>query len=184
MNKFYYYITPLIILFVFSCGGNDDSGARKVDYNPEVMPDQTGRDVKVVFADSSVIKAVLYAGIAEIYNKRKETLLDSNVKVEFYKNGNNVSTLTSKKAKIDDRTKNMLAMGDVVVVSHEAPRTLKTEVLEWDEVKQRIYSTEFVEITTEREIIKGYGFESDPNLTDYKLHKVSGIQNISRGNNE
>lgn len=184
MHKLIYNISILSFILFISCGGAENSNSRKVDYNPDVMPDQTGKDVKVVFADSSVTKAILYAGIAEIYNKRKETLLDSNVKVEFYKNGIHASTLTSNKARIDDRTKNMLASGNVVVVSHEAPRTLITEVLEWDELKQRIYSTEFVKITTENEIIKGYGFESDPNLTDYKLHKVSGIQNISRGNNE
>jgi LPS export ABC transporter protein LptC len=92
--------------------------------------------------------------------------------------------LTSKKAKIDDRTKNMLASDSVVVISLESARKLETEILEWNELEQRIYSTEFVKITTENEIIKGYGFESDPNLTDYKLHKVSGIQNISGVDNE
>jgi LPS export ABC transporter protein LptC len=183
MNKLFYFLTLIFLIFLFSCSG-DENTTRKVDFNPDVMPDQNGIDIKVVFTDSTQKKAVLYAGLAEIYNKRKETLLDSNVRVEFYKNNIHVSTLTSKKAKIDDRTKNMLASDSVVVISLESARKLETEILEWNELEQRIYSTEFVKITTENEIIKGYGFESDPNLTDYKLHKVSGIQNISGVDNE
>lgn len=183
MNKLF-YIVLFTLLFIFSCSDNDEAKTRKVDYDPAVMPDQIGRDVKVIFADSSITKAVLYAGVAKIYNKRKETILDSNVRVEFFEENIHTSTLTCKEAKIDDKTKNMLAKKDVVVVSLEENRKLETSILSWDESTRRIYSTEYVKITTENEIIEGYGFESDPDLTDYRLHKVSGIQNIEGRKNE
>jgi hypothetical protein len=71
MNKLFYFLTLIFLIFLFSCSG-DENTTRKVDFNPDVMPDQNGIDIKVVFTDSTQKKAVLYAGLAEIYNKRKE----------------------------------------------------------------------------------------------------------------
>lgn len=160
--------------------------SRTIDYDPETEPDQVSYDVEVAFIDSSFTKAILYAGRARIYEKRAETLLDSGVKTLFFKKyrAEEVSILTAKKAKIDDRTMNMIAREDVVVVGKEKDMRLETEILEWKNKERKLYSTEYVEITTEKEIIRGYGFESDPNLTNYKIFKVSGIQNISEEQNE
>jgi hypothetical protein len=46
----------------------------------------------------------------------------------------------------------------------------------WDNGSQKLYSTEFVTITSPNEKIQGYGFESDQNLTNYKIFKVSGVK--------
>lgn len=70
----------------------------------------------------------------------------------------------------------MLAQGNVIVVAESKGRRLETQLLEWDNLRQKIYSTEYVTITTPTEIINGYGFESDPNLNEYKINRVSGIQ--------
>lgn len=182
MMKYNFLFISIIFLFV-SCGDDEPFVRKTIDYDPSVMPDQISRDVKVMFADSSVTKAILYAGVAKIYNQRKETLLDSGVKVNFYKKNEPVSILTAREALIDDRTKNMIAKKNVVVKSIKDNRKLETEILEWNDKRKKLYSTEYVKITTEKEIIEGYGFESDPNLTDYKLQKVSGIQQL-KGNKD
>lgn len=166
-----------IVFLLISCS-SEEVYRQKVDIEQEIVPDQVAYEVDVAFVDSSFTKAVLKAGRARIFEDRKETLLDSSVRVDFYEKGSYeiASTLTSDSASIDDRTKNMLARGNVVVVSEDSKRRLTTEILEWDNYRQKLFSTEFVTITTEQEIIKGYGFESDPNLTNYKINKVSGIQ--------
>jgi len=147
-----------------------------VDY--AIMPDQISWDVEVAFVDSSFTKAVLRARRARVYQKRQETLLDSGVRVEFIsRESNKVETvLTSDSARIDDKTKNMLAKGDVVVVSLTKNVRLETSALNWDNRTQKLYSTEFVKIISPRETIKGWGFESDQHLSYYKIFKVSGEQ--------
>lgn len=146
----------------------------------EIIPDQITYDTEVAFIDSSFTKAILKAGRARVYNEAKETLLDSSVKVTFYdkKDPDKTSILTCDSARIDDRTKNMIAQGNVLVISENKNMKLKTSLLEWKNEQQRLYSTEYVEIYNEREVLKGYGFESDPDLNDYKIFKVSGIQNL------
>jgi LPS export ABC transporter protein LptC len=140
-------------------------------------PDQIAYDVEVLFVDSSFTKAILKARKARIYNDRYETFLDSGMQVTFFeRNSPETSILTADSARIDDRTKNMLAQGNVIVVAESKGRRLETQLLEWDNLRQKIYSTEYVTITTPTEIINGYGFESDPNLNEYKINRVSGIQ--------
>lgn len=179
-------IIPVVIfLFMLSCS-EENKVSKTIEYDPATQPDQISYDVVVDFIDSSFTKAILYAGRARIFERRSETLLDSSVEVHFFKKetGKKASVLTSRKARIDDRTMNMIAEEDVVVVGKEREIRLETEILEWNNSTRKLYSTEFVEITTEDEIIRGYGFESDPNLTNYKIFKVSGIQKINEARNE
>lgn len=140
-------------------------------------PDQSGTDIQVLFNDSGYTKALLKAKKARVYQDNQETFLDDDLNVDFYskETGARVSNLTADSARIDDVTKNMLARGGVVVISDSTGNKLETEVLEWNNSTQKIYSNEFVKITTKNEIITGYGFESDQNLDNYKINRVSGI---------
>jgi LPS export ABC transporter protein LptC len=52
---------------------------------------------------------------------------------------------------------------------------INTEQLFWDAQKHRIYSDEFIKITTDKEILTGYGFESDEKLENYTITSISGI---------
>lgn len=177
-------INIFILALLIGCVEEDNKvPAADINLEDEIMPDQVTYDTEVAFVDSSFTKAILNAGRARVYNEAKETLLDSSVKVTFYdkKDPNKTSVLTCDSARIDDRTKNMIAKGNVVVVSENRNMKLITSILEWKNEQQRLYSTEYVEVHNEREILKGYGFESDPDLNDYKIFKVSGIQNL-KGN--
>jgi LPS export ABC transporter protein LptC len=155
----------------------ENTRQRNLSSNIEDRPDQVAYNIEVLFVDSSFTKAVLQARKARVYSDRYETFLDSGLKVTFYnRNSTETSTLVADSARIDDRTKNMLAKGNVIVRSESKGRRLDTHLLEWDNLRQKIYSTEYVTITTPNEIINGYGFESDPNLNEYRITKVSGIQ--------
>ncbi|MCO5251392.1 MAG: LPS export ABC transporter periplasmic protein LptC [Candidatus Kapabacteria bacterium] len=174
-----------VALLCSSCDIDFEGKQEEVDKSKAAIihdkPDQIAYDIEVLFVDSSFTKAILKARKARIYNERYETFLDSGMQVTFFeRNSAEFSILTADSARIDDRTKNMLAQGNVIVVAESKGRRLETELLEWDNLRQKIYSTEFVTITTPTEIIKGYGFESDPNLNEYVINRVSGIQ--KRGN--
>lgn len=140
--------------------------------------DQTGWNVEVSFFDSSVTKAILHARRTRVYNTRMETLLDSGVKVDFLSrySGRILSTLTSDSARVDDRTKDMLASGHVVVLGDSTKTSLETSTLHWNNKTQKLFTTEFVKITSPKETIMGYGMESDQSLANYKIFKVSGVQ--------
>ena len=173
------YIIFFVVVFLTSCDEELKSKSGKADsLSKGIAPDQTGWNVEVRFVDTSFTKAILTTGRSRVYQSRMETYLDRGLVVQFYSKKSNarVSRLTADSAVIDDRTKNMVAKGSVRVVADSSGTTLETTVLHWDNKTQKIYTTEFVKIHSVNETIQGYGFESDQNLTNYKIFKVSGIQ--------
>ena len=52
---------------------------------------------------------------------------------------------------------------------------MQTSLLLWDEKKEKVYSDKFIQIEQEDKIIKGYGFESNQDLTEYIIKNTTGI---------
>lgn len=167
------------LLFILSCKKNEEiKHGIPLQQHISEIPDQTAKNIQVDFIDTSFLKARLWAKIAQIYHSRKETILKESVRVEFYSKTtkNIMSILTADSAKIDDMTKDMFAFGRVVVVSYSPKTLLKTTQLQWKNQAQKLYSSEFIEIIRPEEEIRGYGFESEINLSNYKIFNVSGIK--------
>ena len=176
MKKFVCSIILLLILI-----GCEESKPPQVINNSnqfDLSADQISWNVTVFFYDSSFTKAILRADKARIYQTRAETLLDDNVIVEFFSKETNkrASRLTADSARVDDKTKDMIARGRVIVISDKNQTKLETSVLYWNNQTQKMYSPEFVRINSPKEKIQGYGFESDQNLNNYRIFKVSGEQ--------
>lgn len=157
---------------------DDTSYQKALKEDSKIKADQIANNIRVVFFDSTWTKAVLKADRAEIYSNEFRTEIIGNVKLEYYskKSGSRMSLLTCTQATVDDKTKNMTAFGNVVVFSDSARVKLETYKLYWDNSKELIHTNEFIVITTPRETIRGYGFESKLDLSNYKIYKVSGIQ--------
>lgn len=161
-----------ILLFAAGCS-SDKIEPPKIDITTDSLPSQESFNTTVTFSDSGLVKAILIAGRIRVYSKLNFTLIDSNAKVDFYKNGIYSSTLTGKRGKIFDATKDVEVYDSVKLVSVEGS-VLTTNKLYWVNKTQRIRSDEFVHIQTKTDDIQGYGFEADQNLKNYVIYKVSG----------
>ncbi len=174
--KFQYIIFLLIIipvLFFVSCEEKLKPSVM-ANLKSNQLPAQESWNDEIVFSDSGITRAVLKSGHIMYFAEKAEYLLEKNVKVDFYnRNGLHNSVLTSDSAIIDDRTKNMTAYGHVKVVS-DSGTVLITEEMKWTNETRRITGDKFVTITSRTESIQGYGFESDQNLKDYTIKRVSG----------
>lgn len=53
--------------------------------------------------------------------------------------------------------------------------TFETDELFWDQNLQKIYSHKLIKINQISKIITGIGFESNEQMTDYKIHKIQGV---------
>ncbi|HPI19808.1 MAG TPA: LPS export ABC transporter periplasmic protein LptC [Candidatus Kapabacteria bacterium] len=175
-NYFKVLIFLIILISLISCNEEKAVPQKIIEDIGMIQPDIISTNITVSFVDSSYTKAVLKADRAKVFNERKKTYLEGNVKADFFsqKTKQRVSWLTSDSAEVDDNTKDMLAKGNVVVVSDSNNTRLETTILHWDNKTQKLYSTEFVNITSPQENIKGWGFESDINLSNYRIFKVSG----------
>ncbi|MDQ3022397.1 MAG: LPS export ABC transporter periplasmic protein LptC [Bacteroidota bacterium] len=170
-KNFLAFLISLLFIFL-SC--EDKFKTTQTNLNTSDSPGQESWNSTVMFSDSGKIKAILDAGHISVYSSKGYTLVDSGAKVDFYKDGILVSTLTGRRSKIDDKTKDIEIYDSVVVVNNEGSE-LRTQKLFWNNKTQRVSSDEFVQIKTPEEAIEGIGFESDQSLKNYTIFKVSGM---------
>jgi LPS export ABC transporter protein LptC len=166
-----------IISLVLYSGCSSDRVKPPVDanLNTKELPSQESWDSEVVFSDSGKTRAVLYAGHIRMFEKSRETLIDSSLKIDFYNREQiKTTTLTSKRGKVNDATKDLYAFDNVVVVN-DSGTTLKTEELMWRNNDRKIVSDKFVTIISPLEKIEGYGFESDQAMRNYVIRNITYV---------
>jgi LPS export ABC transporter protein LptC len=166
-----------ILLLAVLAGCQQQRVQPTVSYNIQQakIPSQESWNSKVVFTDSGKTKAILHAGHIRVFIESQETLLDSNIKVDFFDlNQMHSSTLTSKRGRVDDATENLWAQDSVVVVS-DSGVSIQTEELMWRNKDSKIVSDKFVTIISPKEKIQGYGFESDQGLKNYIIYNITYI---------
>ena len=86
-----------------------------------------------------------------------------------------MSNLKSNKAIIFEKSDNLLAIGNVRVFS-DSGITLYTDSLLWNNKSERIFSNDSVMLTTNfNDTLYGIGFESNADLTHWKIKKPWGV---------
>ncbi|MGD8780028.1 MAG: LPS export ABC transporter periplasmic protein LptC [Ignavibacteria bacterium] len=173
MRQIILYLIIFALAFV-SC--NENKVKPTVDnliINGE-YPSQESWDSKILFSEEGKIKAVLYADHLTKYDNTQESYLEG-VKILFYnEEGVNTSVLTSDSGKVNDLTKNMYAINNVVAIS-DSGDTLTSDELLWVNKEKKIKTEKFVTIKSEAETIQGYGFESDQHLNNYVIYKITYV---------
>ena len=176
--KIFFLLLALISFLILSC--------TKEKVRPKVntkiisieIPDQESWNSTVFFSDSGKTRAILYAGNLKVFSSRMETLLDDNIKIDFYNEKEiKTTTLTSKRGRVDERTDNLFAM-DSVVAKNDSGVVIRTNEMMWRNADQKIVSEKFVTIDTPTEKIEGYGFESDQHLRNYVIYNITYITNL------
>ena len=71
-----------------------------------------------------------------------------------------------------------------VVVVNDKGEQLNTEYLRWEEKKGKLFSDQFVKISTADQIIYGEGFEAEQDFSSYRIFKTKGIINVKQEANE
>jgi len=165
----------LLPLFLISCTGKDVKPKVDSSFVVEELPAQESWNSTVFFTDSGKTRAILYAGHLQLFNTRKETILDDGVKVEFFNQfEQRTTTLTSKRGRVDERTNDLFAIDSVVAVN-DSGIVVRTEELKWRDRDKKIVSDKFVTIESPDEHIEGYGFESDQHLRNYVIYNITYI---------
>ncbi|MCH6573587.1 MAG: LPS export ABC transporter periplasmic protein LptC [Bacteroidetes bacterium] len=171
-----YIIFPIIIwLFIYGCTREKVEPTVNVQLTAEEIPDQESWNSTIFFTDSGRTRAILIAGHLRVFSKNKETLLDSNIRIEFYNNEEiHTSTLTAKRGRVDELTNNLYAIDSVVAVN-DSGIVITSDEMMWRNKDRKIVSEKYVTIVSPNEIIEGYGFESDQNLRNYIIYNITYI---------
>ena len=145
------------------------------DFINQEYPVETIINSELIYSDSAIVRVVLNAEKMNRYVGEKSFIeISDGLVVNFYNNyGNKESELTAVNAIINEVTGLMEAKNKVKIISKNGD-VLQTEHLIWDQKEEKIFTEDFVQITTSSEQIYGEGFESNQDFTKYEIKKVSG----------
>lgn len=176
MNRIYIFILCIwLLMLLWSC-----KKTKPIYKKPETVavPDQEMWNFDVRVTDKGKLEAHLRSGHMMLFNEDKKpySILNQGVHVDFYdEDGNHASTLTSDSGHYQDKTQNVEAYKNVVIVS-DSGVTLHTEAIQYDQEREKIFTDLKVLITTTQgDSFWGDGFESDPHMNNWKINRLNGI---------
>jgi LPS export ABC transporter protein LptC len=170
-------VTAILIFIALSAISCEKKNVKYEKIDILSLPSQTAKDFTTTYTDSGKMQLVFSAPIMERYEKTDipYSEFNSGITVKFFDGRHEpVASVTGKYAKYTD-SKNLWELQDSVIAINEAGEKLETELLYWDQKKELIYTDRFVKITTDDQIVQGYGLESDPRLSKRRIKNLSAI---------
>ncbi|MAQ72546.1 MAG: LPS export ABC transporter periplasmic protein LptC [Candidatus Marinimicrobia bacterium] len=166
-----YYLILFFILI--SC-----SRSYQVEESLDDIHDQLSVDVEITLTEQGNIKAIIKSKLLERNNENLELRLTDEVNVDLYDDSyQHTSLITSNYAFVSEKENKINAFGDVVVAADNGQQ-LWTDSLLWDNKADKIFTdASLTFISGNFDTLYGTGFESNIDLTNWKITKPRGSIN-------
>lgn len=157
-----------------ACAGPVEDRPERAAAAPADVPDQEAWDVTKRVTRNGRLRALIEAPHLRKYDRERVSRLDGGVTVTFYgeRASQVTSTLTARRAEIDERKRILTALDSVVLVSDDGS-ALYTDTLRWEEETEIIHGPSRVRIEGDDGTETGIGFEATSDLSSWTLREVT-----------
>lgn len=178
-------IVVMLLLCNTSCN-KEKKEVVDVSFDPETTYTLRTTDVSTLISDSGITRYRLNAKEWLVFGKAKDPYwyFPKGIYVEKF------DTLFQSEASIQADTaynyeKKSLwkLVGNVKIESLEGTR-FETSLLYWDQKEEKIYSDKYIRIEEEDKVITGIGFESNQDMSQYKIFDSQGVFPVSESVND
>lgn len=166
----HFVLTPLVLTsLACSNGAKPTATITAADTADQVLVDMTH-----YVTGEGIVRARVRADTAYFYQNSQTAEL-RNVHVTFYDtDGNETSTMTAREGTYHWATGDMEGRGNVVVVGSGDGRTLKTEVMRYNQRENQVSSDVPFVFDGPGRHMEGAGFTSDPNFRNVTANRPRG----------
>ena len=167
-------ILAFFLLGISSCE-NDLEAIERISFDAH-SPDETTKNLKMIYADDGYARVEIYASLAETFRGKEEiTKIKDSLKVHFFnEKGEIVSKLTALYGEINYSKGTMMVKDSVRLYNYEKKQTLETEALFWNQKDSSIYSRSSVIVRSPKGTIFGEGIRTKQDFSKYELIKPVG----------
>lgn len=167
-------IFGILMLCIFVSCGSKNQEYVDLPFDRETTPSMRDDSVTMFISDSGIIRYKMIADEWFFYDKASDPHwhFPKGIYVEQF------DTLHTKQASIEADTawnyyqRKLWKFKGHVLMKNIKGETFKTEEFFWDEKQQKIYSDKYIEIyRPEKLTLQGVGFESNINMTRYRIFK-------------
>lgn len=142
---------------------------------------ERARDVVILYSDSAVVRIRIQAYTMYNHLDKKEPKREfpQGFIMDFFDENKRTTGKLSANYAMHYINDSKMYMEDSVVIWNTKGERIEAEELTWDEKEKKVYSEEFVKMTTPDRILYGYGFTSDLEFNRPKIHQVTGEIDVS-----
>lgn len=163
----------IMMLLLASCEGQKKKFAPAIR-NRDSLPVLSSYDVNTLISDSGIIRYRLKTKEWLIYDKTNPPrwAFKKGIYVEQFDSVMNIeANMKADTAYFYDQQKLWHLIGHVLIKNWQG-EYFKTSELFWNQLTEKIYSDKFIEIELKDRIVKGTGFESNQQMTVYKIKNI------------
>ncbi|NLC48854.1 MAG: LPS export ABC transporter periplasmic protein LptC [Bacteroidales bacterium] len=172
-NSITIVLVTIVVLFFYTACGSKDTETIDLKFDPETTPSMNTDSVTTLISDSGITRYKLVADNWQVFDKAAEPFwyfpegiylerFDSLFQVEAKILADSAWNYTDKRL--------WRLKGNVDIRNMEGEKFLSDELF-WDQKEQRVYSDKYIEIKRGETELKGYGFESNQAMTEYRIFR-------------
>jgi len=167
----------LLALCMLACGHKQDVKQSVEDQPREKVAALVTDSVSTLISDSGVTRYRIEAPQWLIYDRTNPPYQEFPEGIYLEQFDVDLSVQASLKANYAyyNETKQIWTLRGEVHALNRKGEQFDTPELNWDQKTHRIYSDSAIHITREKSIIKGVGFDSNEEMTQYTILKPTGV---------
>lgn len=180
-EKIYYALVVLFLMLMFSSTAciNIDDRRKANNLQTDTIYPERATDVVLTVTDSGHKIAEIQTPLMERYSGKNPYIeMTKGLKGLFFNKAGVKENQLDADYGISKQNEKIIEVRRNVILENIKGEKLNSEKLIWNQATQKIYTDEFVKITTPDEVIYGDGFESNQNFTEYKIFKIKGILSL------
>lgn len=160
----------VMLLFILSCKDKNENLVAFA-YDPEVVPTMITDSVTTLISDSGITRYKLVADVWKVFDKAGEPywLFPEGIYLERFTLDFNIEATVIADTAWYYTQKDLWKLKKNVHVENMEGDVFESEELFWDQKNKRVYSDQVIEIKRGVTEMKGYGFESNEAMTDYRI---------------
>jgi len=159
-----------LIVFLGACAFS--CGQRETPAPPpaQSFPSSEATHATTVFLTGAVVTTRIKSDGIVSYAEQ-DSAWGFGLTVDFFDDkGKHTSVLRADSALVREKQRFLEVFGNVKILTDDG-RTLASDHLVWDDRRRLITTDGYVAITKGKDVMSGYGFESDPELKHIRLHR-------------
>ncbi len=166
----------VMFLFFPSCGSKDKKLADAID-EKDSLPDMYTTGVTSYVSDSGMIRYKIVTDEWLVFTKKDPPYwaFEKGLYLEKFDSLFRVDASIKADTAYYHEKKEIWELRGNVHIQNQLGDKFDTELLFWDQAKERIYSDKFIRIEQEDKILTGYGFDSNQEMTEYEIFTPTGI---------
>ena len=170
------FLAAVMFVLFPACSGKDKKLTEAISKN-DTLPSMKSLGVTTLISDSGITRYKIVTEEWLIYDKKNPPYwaFEKGVYLEKFDTLFRIdASIKADTAYYHEKKKLWELKGHVQILSQRGDK-FQTDLLFWDEKKEKVYSDKFIQIEQEDKVIKGYGFDSNQDLTEYEIKNTTGV---------